>query len=415
MKKVGHSSVRRLTQIFGGVFAVPVFVLGHAWAHKLSTSPTSLPQTSASDNRASVPSPDSIHVQSNLVSAPVTVTDPFGNFVQNLREEQFQVWDDGVAQRITYFNAATEPVTAVIVIQTSKEVAPMLPAIQPLGILLSDLLLGNSGEAAVVTYADQSELIQKFSSEPETLAGTLRTIHAGGSKNARLNDALERAISMLSHQTRAKRRVVIVFSEGFDRGSVTSGAEVVRAASYANVTIYGIRFNPAGTELRADSKSTLQQVFAPCPLAANRAHPWGLSLLILPHWRYWLRRRVQGNCGKTCLDNTGDIPVGSCTRIGETMRCRINSRTSHSRLTANTTWRMFRPVRTTPDSTLLRSRFPTPSFGSGRGPDISMPRRENETGAGPMLRERGQASPLKWRECPRRNSCRHHRSIRGLL
>ena len=282
MKKVGHSSVRRLTQIFGGVFAVPVFVLGHAWAHKLSTSPTSLPQTSASDNRASVPSPDSIHVQSNLVSAPVTVTDPFGNFVQNLREEQFQVWDDGVAQRITYFNAATEPVTAVIVIQTSKEVAPMLPAIQPLGILLSDLLLGNSGEAAVVTYADQSELIQKFSSEPETLAGTLRTIHAGGSKNARLNDALERAISMLSHQTRAKRRVVIVFSEGFDRGSVTSGAEVVRAASYANVTIYGIRFNPAGTELRADSKSTLQQVFAPCPLAANRAHPCDFSINFAP-------------------------------------------------------------------------------------------------------------------------------------
>jgi hypothetical protein len=30
------------------------------------------------------------------------------------------------------------------------------------------------------------------------------------------------------------------------------------------------------------------------------------------------------------------------------------------------------------DSTLLRSRFPNPGFASGRGPDISMPRRENE-------------------------------------
>jgi VWFA-related protein len=170
----------------------------------------------------------------------------------------------------------------VILVQTSKEVAPMLPEIQPLGILLSELLLGNAGEAAVVTYADQSEVIQNFSSNPETLAGTLRTIQAGGSKNARLNDALERAIVMLSTQTRAKRRVVIVFSEGFDRGSVTSGAEVVRAASVANVTIYGIRFSPAATELKDDGKSTLAQVFAPCPLATNRAHPCNFSLNLAP-------------------------------------------------------------------------------------------------------------------------------------
>jgi VWFA-related protein len=220
-------------------------------------------------------------VQSPLVGAPVTVTDPSGNFVEDLRQEQFHVWDDGVAQQITYFNAATEPVAAVILVQTSKEVAPMLPEIQPLGILLSELLLGNAGEAAVVTYADQSEAIQNFSSNPETLAGTLRTINASG-KNARLNDALARAIFMISHQTRANRRVVIVFSEGFDRGSVTSGAEVVRAASNANVTIYGIRFSPAGTELKDDGKSTLAQVFGPCPLAENRAHPCNFSLNLAP-------------------------------------------------------------------------------------------------------------------------------------
>lgn len=194
------------------------------------------------------------------------------------------MWDDGVAQQITYFSAATEPVAAVILVQTSKEVAPMLPEIQPLGILLSEQLLGNSGEAAVATYADQSEVIQHFSSNPEALAGALRTIHAGGSKNARLNDALERAIVMLSTQAKAQRRVVIAFSEGFDRGSVTTGAEVVRAASVANVTIYGIRFSPAATELREDGKSTLAQVFGPCPsaLTGNKAHPCNFAINLAP-------------------------------------------------------------------------------------------------------------------------------------
>ena len=270
--------MRRITRVFAGGLAVLALVICQAWAQKVSTSPTSFPQASGSETRAGTPGPDSIHVQSPLVVAPVTVTDPSGNFVENLRQEQFHVWDDGVEQQITYFNAATEPVAAVILVQTSKEVAPMLPEIQPLGILLSELLLGGSGEAAVVTYADQSEAIQNFSSNPETLAGTLRTIKASG-KNARMNDALARSISMLSNQTRAKRRVVIVFSEGFDRDSITSGAEVVRAASNANVTIYGIRFSPAGTEWKDDGSYALTHLFlpscppgtAPCKFALNLA------------------------------------------------------------------------------------------------------------------------------------------------
>jgi VWFA-related protein len=216
-------------------------------------------------------------VQSPLVVAPVTVTDPTGNFVAGLRQEQFQVWDDGIAQQITYFNAATEPVAAVILIQTSNEVAPVLPEIQPLGILLSELLLGNSGEAAVVTYADQSEAIQNFSSNPETLAGTLRTIKASG-KNARMNDALARSISMLSNKPREKRRVAIVFSEGFDRDSITSGAEVVRTASNANVTIYGIRFNPAATEWKDDGSYALTHLFMPSCEPIDRPCKFELSL-----------------------------------------------------------------------------------------------------------------------------------------
>jgi len=274
--------VRRVTRLPAGALAFQALILSQAWAQKVSTSPPSFPQALPSDTQAPTQSSDSIHVQSPLVVAPVTVTDSSGNFVENLRQEQFHVWDDGIEQQITYFNATTEPVAAVILVQTSKEVAPMLPEIYPLAILLSELLLGKSGVAAVVTFSDQTDAIQNFSSDPEMLEGTLRTLKASGSKNARENDALAQTISMLSHQTRAKRRVVIVFSEGFDRGSITSGFEVVRAASIANVTIYGIRFSPAGTELKADGRSTLAQVFGPCPQGGFKAHPCNFSINLAP-------------------------------------------------------------------------------------------------------------------------------------
>jgi VWFA-related protein len=275
--------VRGFTRVFAGGLVVPALVVCQAWAQKVSTSRTSFQQALTSNTRVGTQSRDSIQVRSSLVVAPVTVTDSSGNFVENLREEQFHVWDDSVAQRITHFGLATEPLAAVIVVQTSKDVAPMLPEIRPLGILFSDLLLGNSAEAAVVIYSDQAEAIQNFSTNPEVLAGTLRTIQASGSK-ARLNDALARAIFMLSNQTRAKRRVVIVFSEGFDRGSETSGAEVVRAASNSNVTIYGVRFSPAGTEFKDDGRSALTQVLQPCSLATGEdpAHACNFALNLVP-------------------------------------------------------------------------------------------------------------------------------------
>lgn len=192
-----------------------------------------------------------IHVQSPLVVAPVSVINTSGNFVEDLNKADFRVFDDGVAQRITKCELAAEPVAAVIVIQTNEGLAPLLGAVHPLGPLLSDLLLGGSGQVAVVTYADKVQVVQNFSNEPTMLAATLHGISANGGK-ARLNDALERAVSMLAARKRAERRVIIVLSEGFDRGSATSGGEVVRSASESNVEIYGLRFNLAKTTFTQD-------------------------------------------------------------------------------------------------------------------------------------------------------------------
>jgi hypothetical protein len=71
------------------------------------------------------------------------------------------------------------------------------------------------------------------------LTQTLRQLTASGSK-ARLNDGLARAVLMLVNRTKAERRVIIALSEGSDNGSETSGAEIIRAASEANVEIFGV-------------------------------------------------------------------------------------------------------------------------------------------------------------------------------
>ncbi|MGH9435975.1 MAG: VWA domain-containing protein, partial [Terriglobia bacterium] len=106
-----------------------------------------------------------------------------------------------------------------------------------------------------------------FTSSPDILKQTLQHLTVEGSR-ARLNDGLARAILMLSNRPAKERRVIVVISEGFDRGSETSQAEIIRAATGAGVAIYGLRFEPLEAFLK--NKQEPQQ---PTPADINMARP----------------------------------------------------------------------------------------------------------------------------------------------
>jgi VWFA-related protein len=190
-----------------------------------------------------------IRVQSNLVVAPVTVMDRSGNFIEDLSQNDFRILDNGVPQQITNFQLATQPVAVVIVVQTNESVDPLLYQVRPLGSEFSGLLVGQKGVAALISFADRVHVIQEFTNDPLTLREGMSHLAAAGGK-ARLNDALARAILMLSERPTAERRVIIVFSEGYDHGSETSKQEIVTAAADADVAIYGLKFDPTEVLLR---------------------------------------------------------------------------------------------------------------------------------------------------------------------
>lgn len=196
-----------------------------------------------SPGASSRPTDDSatqIRVQSYLVTAPVTVTNRVtGGFVYNLGPGDFEIYDDGNPQRIERFDREPHKIAAVIVIQTSDVVAPLLREIKPLAAMFSQLMLGPKGEAAVILYSGRVREGQDFSSSGSVLNKTLQGLEPDG-EGARLNDALMQAMNLLEKRPKAERRVIVVFSTGYDSGSSTSKAEVIRRATQAEVEIYGI-------------------------------------------------------------------------------------------------------------------------------------------------------------------------------
>lgn len=208
-----------------------------------------------------------IRVQSPLVTAPVTVLNSAGEFVYDLEQNEFEVLDNGVPQRLERFEVEGRPLAVVVVVQTDDTVAPLLPHVRSLAPVFSSLVLGPQGKAAVVSYDDRVRVLQDFSDDGDRLAVTLKELVGRGGK-ARLNDALTRAVEMLGKRPRDERRIIVAFSDGFDSGSETVKEEVVRQATSAEVTVYGLGFNPAEELLARKPEPP-----PPSPLDTNVTRP----------------------------------------------------------------------------------------------------------------------------------------------
>ncbi|MGH9455445.1 MAG: VWA domain-containing protein, partial [Terriglobia bacterium] len=189
------------------------------------------------------------------------------NFVQNLKESDFEIIDSGVPQKIQRFGQATEPVALVILVQNNEAVAPLLDQVHPLGPLFSTLIVGTRGRAAVILFDNKVKVAQGFTGQEGALAKTLSGIQPDGTK-ARLNDALIQAIAMLSNRPVAERRVIIALSEGFDRGSRSRPQDVIHAAMSAGVAIYGLQFSAMQALLRRQDQPRQQN-----PLDTAMARP----------------------------------------------------------------------------------------------------------------------------------------------
>jgi VWFA-related protein len=217
-------------------------------------SGSSAKEPGSSGNTQKIPGGVPIRIQSNLVTVPVTVVDKHtGDFVYDLKEDDFEIIDDGKPQQITGFSRESHKISAVILIQTSDSVTPLLGELKKLAPLFSELMLGPKGEAAVITFGSEVKVDQGFSDSGAELDSTLQRLLPDGNK-ARMNDALMQGINLLQHRPKGERRVIVVFSSGYDSGSQTSKNEIVRRASAAEVEIYGLGLSLTKSYLTRDKE-----------------------------------------------------------------------------------------------------------------------------------------------------------------
>ncbi len=184
-----------------------------------------------------------------VVTLPVAVANGSGQAVLNLAQKDFQVFEDNKPQQITHFDQGGDPLSIVLVLETSSRVEPLLPEVSKTGIIFTQMVMAGNGEAAVIGYNDEVDLLRPMTTDSDRVLDTINHVKPG-LDGARLYDALERAEDLLEAQPRERRRVIVVVGEKNDKGSETALGQVLRRAQLTNTTIYSIGLSTTAAEFR---------------------------------------------------------------------------------------------------------------------------------------------------------------------
>jgi len=191
---------------------------------------------------------NTIRTRVNLVVAPTTVTDREGKFIDGLQASDFIVLDNGRPRTIQMDTSdiALTPISLVIAVQGNGMSRAALAKIRKVGSMVEPLITGERGEAAIVRFSDQVEVMQDFTRNPDLIAKAFSGLKSRGS-GARSIDAVAQAIEMLTARADNRRRVVLIIAESRDRGSRAKLTGVLQSAQRANVTLYPITFSVHAT------------------------------------------------------------------------------------------------------------------------------------------------------------------------
>ena len=207
---------------------------------------------------------DTITTSVAVVITPATVRANSGKFVTDLQIQDFEVYDNNKLQKVTA-DLRDSPFSLVVAIQRSADMTGLLPKVQRIGPVLTDLVAGQDGEIAVVGFDDRVQIAQAFTDDSGKVCQAIKELRTGSYSHAAI-DAVMESVRMLRNAPPDRRRIVLVVAEKWDKGSHASLREALLEAQLANVTIYSLNVSTAVAELTSEP---LPQPPPPVPTTAQ--------------------------------------------------------------------------------------------------------------------------------------------------
>ncbi len=210
-----------------------------------------------------------IQVPVRVVIAPTAVTSTNGRFLNGLRERDFNLLDNGLPQAVAIDDVAHRRISLVVAVQTNRSAQSVRDRVRTIGSIVDALIMGESGEAAVMTFSDKTRTVLPFTSDGEKIRRALRRIDYLNGKMPVADGALA-GIELLKDRPVSRRRVLLLIAEAREVGNGSKLREVVKEAELQNITIYSLnirRFSDSestgnGSTVAIDLKARISELYS---------------------------------------------------------------------------------------------------------------------------------------------------------
>ena len=230
-------------------FALALIALSGGWAQ---TPPQPPPGTQGQKPKPAGEKPDEtapgqISTTTANVRLPVTVTsEKTRRFVVDLKQADFQVYEDKVLQNIESFVAQSDlPLDVAVLMDTSNSVKPKLKFEKDAAVsFLQTMLTSRKDRALFATFDSQVELHQDFTNRLDLLTRAIDKVKAQG--ETRMYDAIYSVCEEKMMAAANRRRAMVIITDGEDTVSEHSLAEAIDLAQRSETVVFIISTKAGG-------------------------------------------------------------------------------------------------------------------------------------------------------------------------
>lgn len=193
-----------------------------------------------------------IRVNVNLVLVDATVKNKAGQIMGDLKQENFELREDGTPQKIEIFSRDELPLDVALVLDLSDSIGPFLvPLRQAANIALS--ALKPEDQVALFTFSTEAQMRVPFTHDKSQIADMIGGFQTGGATN--INDAIFLPAQYLLNAPQKDRRVIILISDDVGTSAGGQGTrDIVTEAIASDAVVYNLKipgYNPPETRMAA--------------------------------------------------------------------------------------------------------------------------------------------------------------------
>ena len=181
----------------------------------------------------------------NAVMVDVSVRDKNRKVISNLKAEDFEILDNGVAQTVDTASYGKLPIDVTVALDISYSVTGTLLERLRRGVtqLMQDL--GKQDRLKLMLFNMRVNRVVDLTADTRAVDLALKAAAAGGSTS--LLDAI--SVALVSSSTPDRRQLVMFFTDGSDSSSVSNPAAVTTVARRSRATLSFVMPSAAGLNI----------------------------------------------------------------------------------------------------------------------------------------------------------------------